>query len=376
MRNPHNSTQAMARTRAARNTYLRWSGVGVLGIVATLALASILRADGHEKVISAHGYSFYGELTYPADYPHFDYVNPDAPKGGEMALGTVGTFDSMNPYSRKGRAGALATVMYESLFAEGINGTGVPSDTYAEYYCLLCERVEYDEGKTWAIFYMRPEARFSDGSPVTAHDIAFSHNLLLDQGLKSYADAVRKRIPKVEVLDDHRIKFYFTEGISRRSLVSQVGFVPAWSKAWYERTGARLDESRMDVSPGSGPYVIDEVDVNRRVVYKRNPDYWGKDLPVNKGRANFDKIRIEYFGDAEAAFQGFLAGEYTIRTEGDSKKWSTGYDTPKVENGSILKRELPNGNPPVPTGVVFNLNSDVFKDKRVREAVALAYNFE
>lgn len=367
--------KAVARAKVVRDSRTGWMWTALAGLVLALGAASLARADGHETIIETYGYNFYGDLSYPEDYTHFSYVNPDAPKGGEISLGVVGTFDSMHPYTRKGRAGALSSSIYESLLGEGINDT-VPADVYGEYYCLLCERLEYDEGKNWVIFHMRPEARFSDGTPVTAHDIAFSHNLLLDEGLKSYADAVRKRIPKVEVLDDYRIKFYFTEGISRRSLIDQVGFVPAWSKAWYEETGAGLDESRLEISPGSGPYVVDEVDVNRRIVYKRNPDYWANDLPFNVGRNNFDTIRIEYFGDAESAFQGFLAGEFTFRTESDSKKWATGYDTPKVRDGSIVKKELPDGSPPTPSGIVFNLNSEVFADKRVREAVALAFNFE
>ncbi|MEL6451693.1 MAG: extracellular solute-binding protein [Pseudomonadota bacterium] len=365
-----------ARVKAARNRYAAWAALGILGLLVTFACATIARGDGHETIIRSHGYSFFGDLKYPEDYPHFDYVNPDAPKGGEISLGTVGTFDSLNPYSRKGRGAALSTVMFESLLGEGVNGAPAPADVYAEYYGLLAHSLEYDEGKNWVIFHMRPEARFSDGTPVTAYDIEFSHNLLLDQGLKSYADAVRKRIPKVEVLDDHSIKFYFAEGISRRSLIDQVGFVPAWSKKWYEETGARLDESRLITSPGSGPYMLDSFDVNRRIVYKRNPDYWGKDLALNVGRNNFDTIRIEYFGDAEAAFQGFLAGEFTYRTESDSKKWATGYTAPKVESGAIVKRELRDGTPPSPSGIVFNLNAPVFADKRVRQAITLAYNFE
>ncbi|WP_299722639.1 extracellular solute-binding protein [uncultured Tateyamaria sp.] len=367
---------AQARVTTARERHTRWGALGVLGLIATFALASLVRADGHENIIESHGFSFYGDLKYAEDYPHFEYVNPDAPKGGEISLGTVGTFDSLNPYSRKGRGAALSTVMYESLLGEGVNGAPAPADVYGEYYGLLAERLEYDEGKNWVIFHMRPEARFSDGTPVTAHDIEFSHNLLLDQGLKSYGDAVRKRIPKVEVLSDHSIKFYFTPGISRRSLIDQVGFVPAWSKKWYEESGARLDESRLTTSPGSGPYMLDSFDVNRRIIYKRNPDYWGNDLPLNVGRNNFDTIRIEYFGDAEAAFQGFLAGEFTYRTENDSKKWATGYTAPKVESGAISKRELHDGTPATPSGIVFNLNRPVFADKRVREAVSLAYNFE
>ncbi len=364
-------TPTKAKTVDLRPVF--WT-LGVLALVVGSLMASTLRAE--EKTITTHGYSFYGNLTYPADFTHFDYVNPDAPKGGEIALGTVGTFDSMHPYTRKGRAGALSSVMYESLLGEGVNSTGAPADVYGEYYGLLAESLEYDEGRNWVIFNMRPEARFSDGSPVTAHDIEFSHNLLLDEGLKSYADAVRKRIPKVEVLNDHAIKFYFTEGISRRSLIDQVGFVPAWSKKWYEETGAKLNESRLEVSPGSGPYVIEAVDVNRRVMYKRNFDYWGKDLPINVGRNNFDIIRIEYFGDATAAFEAFKAGEFTIRVENDSKKWASSYGFPKVDNGQIARKSLPDGSPPTPSGIVFNLGKEVLKDKRVRQAIALAYNFE
>ena len=364
-------TPTKAKTVDLRPVF--WT-LGVLALVVGSLMASTLRAE--EKTITTHGYSFYGNLTYPADFTHFDYVNPDAPKGGEIALGTVGTFDSMHPYTRKGRAGALSSVMYESLLGEGVNSTGAPADVYGEYYGLLAESLKYDEGRNWVIFNMRPEARFSDGSPVTAHDIEFSHNLLLDEGLKSYADAVRKRIPKVEVLNDHAIKFYFTEGISRRSLIDQVGFVPAWSKKWYEETGAKLNESRLEVSPGSGPYVIEAVDVNRRVMYKRNFDYWGKDLPINVGRNNFDIIRIEYFGDATAAFEAFKAGEFTIRVENDSKKWASSYGFPKVDNGQIVKKSLPDGSPPTPSGIVFNLGKEVLKDKRVRQAIALAYNFE
>ena len=370
-----NQTQARVTTKT-RDRFTRWGALGILGLAVSLVFVGFARAADAEEMVSSYGYSFYGDLTYPEDYPYFDYVNPDAPKGGEIALGTVGTFDSMHPYTRKGRAGALSSSIYESLLGEGVNGTAAPADVYGEYYGLLAERLEYDEGKNWVIFYMRPEARFSDGTPLTAQDIAFSHNLLLDQGLKSYADAVRKRIPKVEVIDDYTIKFYFAEGISRRSLIDQVGFVPAWSKKWYEETGARLDESRLEISPGSGPYVVDTVDVNRRIVYKRNPDYWAADLPFNVGRNNFDSIRIEYFGDAEAAFQGFLAGEFTFRSENDSKKWATGYDAPKVRSGAIVKAELPNGSPPTPSGIVFNLGSENLQDKRVREAISLAFNFE
>ena len=366
-------TKHLSRT-AARIPDMRLAkGLACLVLGGAVTWAASARAQ--EETIVTHGYNFYGELSYPADYPHFDYVNPDAPKGGEISIATLGTFDSMNPYTRKGRAGALSTVGYESLLGEGVNAAA-PADVYGEYYCLLCERLEYPPSKEWVIFYMRPEARFSTGDPVTAHDIAFSHNLLLEQGLQSYAEAVRKRIPKVEVIDDLTIKFYFADGISRRSLIDQVGGVPAWSKKWYEETGARLDEGRLEISPGSGAYVVDDIDVNRRVSYKRNPNYWGKDLPFNIGRNNFDRITIEYFGDENSAFEAFKAGEYTFRNEGNSKQWATAYDFPKVDAGHVKLEELSDGAPPTPSGIIFNLGRDVLQDKRVREAVALAYNFE
>lgn len=373
-----NRIHAIAATRSRdRRNGVNWLAGAMIGALAILLTATLVRADGHEpEMIRSHGYSFYGDLKYPVDFVHFDYVNPDAPKGGEISFSALGTFDSMNPYTRKGRRGQLSWIMYESLLGDSPTGGSAPADVYGEQYCLLCHTVEYPVSKDWVIFHMRPEARFSDGTPVTAHDVLFSHNLLLDDGLKSYADAVRQRIPKAEVIDDHTIKFYFAEGISRRSLIDQVGNVPVWSKKWFDETGARLDESRLETPPGSGPYMVDTIDVNRRIVYKRNPDYWGKDLAINRGRHNFDRIRVEYFGDDTAAFEAFKAGEFTFQVEGDSKKWATGYDFPKVQQGYIVKKELPDGTPPTPTGIVFNLGSDVLKDKRVRQALALAFNFE
>lgn len=360
---------ARART-VARAPKERVTPVLALSALILFAFAGFLRAENGEELISSHGYSFYGDLKYPADFAHYDYVNPDAPKGGEISFSALGTFDSMNPYSRKGRRGQLSWIMYESLLGDG------PADAYGEGYGLLAERLEYPASKDWVIFYMRPEARFSDGTPVTAHDVLFSHNLLLEQGLPSYAAAVKKRIPKAEVIDDLTIKFYFAEGISRRSLIDQVGGVPVWSKAWFEETGARLDEPRMETSPGSGPYMVDTVDVNRRIVYKRNPDYWGQDLGINRGRHNFDSIRIEYFTDDTPAFEAFTAGEVTFRSEGDSKKWASQYDFPKVRAGTVIRAELPDGTPPTPTGFVFNLRRPLMQDIRIREALALGYNFE
>jgi len=352
-----------------------WFATLMMTLAALMLAMPSWAEDG--KIIKSHGYSYFGDLKYPVDYSHFDYVNPDAPKGGEIALWAPGTFDSMNPYSRKGRAGRYSWMVYESLLGEEpASGGGAPADVYGESYGLLAESLEYDEGKTWVIFHMRPEARFSDGVPVTAHDVVFSHNLLLEQGLPSYAQAVKKLVLTAEALDDHTVKFTFATGISRRSLIDQVGGVPVWPRHWYEATGARLDEPRLDAAPGSGPYMLDSYDVNRRIVYKRNPDYWGWHLPINQGRHNFDRIRIEYFGDDSAAFEAFKAGEYTFRSEGNSKQWATGYDFPAVDSKWVKLETLPDGTPPAPSGIVFNLGREKLKDVRVRQAVALAFNFE
>jgi microcin C transport system substrate-binding protein len=365
-----------AAFRITRRTAL--SGIGALmaGSALPLAFGAPARA-GEEEIIRSHGYSFFGDLKYPADYPHFDYVNPDAPKGGEISLYAPGTFDSMNPYARKGRAGRLSWMVYESLLG-GTEATGepLPGDRYNEGYGLLAESLEYDRGKTWVIFHMRPEARFADGTPVTAHDVVFSHNLFLEQGLKSYAEAVKRRVTGAEALDDHTVKFTFAEGMSRRSLIDQVGGTPVFPRKWYEETGARLDEPRLEAAPGSGPYQVAGYDVNRNIVYARNPDYWGWHLPINKGRHNFDRIRIEYFADDNAAFEAFKAGIYTFRPEGNSKTWATGYDFPAANAGHVVKAELSDGLPPTPSGFVFNLGREVLKDKRVRKAIALGFNFE
>lgn len=368
----HASPIAMTAARRAP----RFSALSAAGLVIAALWGSPLPAE--ETMIRAHGYSFYGDLSYPADFEHFSYVNPDAPKGGDIAIFAQGTFDSMNPFARVGRAGLMSSSIYESLLAtsEPMGGGIVPADAYGEAYGLLAHTVEYPETKEWVIFHMRPEAQFSDGTPVTAHDVVFSHNLFLEQGLPSYAQAVSLRVLDAEALDDHTVKFTFAPDISRRSLIDQVGSTPVFSQAWYEETGARLDQSRMEISPGSGPYMLDSFEVNRRITYRRNPDYWGADLPINRGRHNFDRIRVEYFADGAAAFEAFKTGEYTFRAENNSRQWATGYDFPAVERGHVVLAELPNGLPPTPSGFVFNLDRSHLQDKRVREAISLAYNFE
>lgn len=345
--------------------------VAALGISATLVLGQAGPARANEdQIIRSHGYSYFGNLDYPADYTHLNYANPDAPKGGELSLAASGTFDSLNPYSRKGRPGALTTLQYDRLMDS-------TDDSVGQYYGVLAESLEYDADRNWVIFHLRPEATFWDGTPVTAEDVVYSHRLFIEQGLPSYAQAVGRMVTSAEALDTHTVKFTFNPELTARSRIETVGSTPVFSKAWFEADPSRrLDEPRLEVAVGSGPYKLDSYDINRRIIYKRRDDYWGKDLPFNKGRFNYDSIRVEYFADQTAAFEAFKAGEYTFRIESDPKLWATGYDFPKVAQGYVVKDAIPDGSPPTPSGFVFNLARPQFADKNVRKALALAFNFE
>ena len=360
-------TKSRVQAKAVDTSKLRNFVVGSAIGLAVIFGAMSLRAD--EAITKTHGFNFFGELKYPADYKHLDYVNPDAPKGGEISIWTMGTFDSFNPYTRKGRAGALASAPFESL----LEGT---SDEVGTSYGLLAETLEYPEDQSWVIFNMRPEARFSDGTPVTADDVAFTYELFLNEGLASYRAILGQIVTGVEILGPHRIKYSFADDASRRDAIPIVGGLPVKSKAWFEKTGAKLDESRMEPAIGSGPYVLDSYDINKRITYKRNPDYWGNDLPFNIGRGNFDTIRIEYFADSNAAFEGFKSGAYTFRQENSSKSWATAYDFPALDEGHVIKTLLPDGGMATGQSYVMNLRRDKFDDIRVRQAVGLLFNFE
>lgn len=343
-----------------------WFWGSFLALAIVVICAAGLRA---EEITKSHGFSFLGTLKYPADFKHLDYVNPDAPKGGEMAVWAQGTFDTFNPYAKKGTAAWGASFGVERLMA----GT---ADEIDDEYCLICETLEYPEDQSWVIFNLRPEAKFSDGSPLTAEDVVFTYNLFMEQGLESFRLGVARIIQGVEVLDEHRVKFTFLPDSAKRDRIGQAGASPVLSKKWFEDTGARLDEARLDVALSSGPYVLDSYVINERVIYRRNPDYWGKDLPINVGRNNFETLRAEYFGDTNAAFEGFKSGVYTFRTENSSKSWATQYDFPALANGYVKKEPLPDGSMASGQAYVFNLRRPQFQDIRVREAVQLMFNFE
>jgi microcin C transport system substrate-binding protein len=336
--------------------------------MAGMIASSVSIAAGAE-MITSHGISTFGELKYSADFPHLDYVNPDAPKGGEISVWGFGSFDSMHPYTTKGRAGQLSSMFFESL----LEGTADEADAV---YGLLAESLEYPADRSHVIFNMRPEARFSDGSPLTAGDVVFSYETLRDKGLPSFRAVIQKQIESAEILSPHRVKFTFKQDIPTRDLPLTVGGLPIFSKEWYAATGAVFEDSTLTPGLGSGPYVLDSLDVGQQIIYRRNPDYWGKDLPINRGRHNFDRIRIEYFADYNSAFEGFKAGTYTFRNEASSKIWATGYDFPAIEKGWAVKDTPPDGTLASGQSFIFNLRRAKFQDIRVREAIGLMFNFE
>ena len=336
-------------------------------IIYFLILGSLAYGDNH--IIKSHGISTFGELKYNPDFQYLDYVNPNAPKGGEVSIWAFGSFDSMHPYTTKGRSGSLSSIFFESL----LTGT---SDEIGSAYGLVAKSMEYPKDRSWVIFNMRPEAKFSDNTPLTAEDVMFSYKLLQEKGLPSFRAVIEKEIDTVEILGKHKIKFTFKKGIPTRDLPASAGSLPIFSKNYYEKSGADFEASTLTPGIGSGPYILDNLDVGQTINYKRNPEYWGENLPINIGRNNFDKIRVEYFADYNSAFEGFKGGSYTFRTEYMSKLWATGYDFPAIDKKWVTKKLLPSGDMAPGQSFIINLRKDKFKDIRVRKAIGLMFNFE
>jgi microcin C transport system substrate-binding protein len=349
-------------------SYLRANGFFQL-LAIFLAFIFLNEARANEKITVSTGFSNFGELKYSKDFDHLDYVNPSAPKGGEISIWANGTFDSMNPYSRKGTSGSLSSIFFEELLTS-------TADEIGTVYCFMCSTLEYPEDLSWVVFNLRPEVTFSDGSKLTAEDVSFSYKLFLTEGLVSFRAVLSKLVKKVEVLESNKIKFYFLEDAPLRDRIETVGGLPVFSQKWFTENEAGLDESRLEPALGTGPYVLDSYDINQEILYKRNENYWARDLNFTKGRNNFDFIRVEYFGDSNAAFEGFKSGAYTFRIENSSKQWATGYDFPALNKGHIVKRELRDGTIATGQSFVMNLRKEKFKDIKVREALSLMFNFE
>ncbi len=362
------SDHGSGRTVRTRLAALSLAGMGI-ALALMLLLLSGLQARAENHMAPVHGISTYGELKYPADFEHLDYVNPDAPKGGEISQWAFGEFDSMHPYTIKGRAGRYSSIFFESL----LTGT---ADEIGSYYGLLAESLEFPEDRSEVIFNLRPEAKFSDGSPLTAEDVLFSFELLRDKGLPSFRAQLTKKVESVEVLSPQRIRYVFKSDVPTRDLPMDVGSLPVFSKKHYIDNDRDFEKDSFEPLLGSGAYVLGEVDRGKSIVYQRNPDYWGADLPINIGQNNFDRIKVIYFGDYNTAFEGFKAGTYTFRDEASSKIWATAYDFPALEKGWVVKAEIPHNIKAPGQSFIFNLRREKFQDPRVREAIGLMFNFQ
>ncbi len=312
-----------------------------------------------------HGIAMYGEPKYGPGFEHFEYVNPNAPKGGEARLDALGSFDTLNPFTIKGRPATGLGFVFETL------ATGSDDEPFS-YYGLIAETIEVPQDRSYVLFTLRPEARFHDGSPITAEDVIFSFHLLIEKGAPLYR-FYYANVAKAEALDERRVKFTFSSG-SNRELPLIMGQLPVLSKDyWQDRD---FEATTLDVPVGSGPYRIERFETGRHIVYQRDPEYWGKDLPLNRGFYNFDRIRYDYFRDATVALEAFKAGAYDIRRENSAKQWATGYASPALEQGLIKKLEIPHQRPAPMQGFVYNLRRSMFQDARVREALAYAFDFQ
>jgi microcin C transport system substrate-binding protein len=322
-----------------------------------------------QDITASYGFSNFGALKYPADFAHLDYVNPDAPKGGEISVWAQGTFDSFNQYARDGVPAALNTIGDESIL------TSTADDPYG-LYCFMCTTLEYPADLSFVTFNLRDDVTFADGTPMTAEDVAFSFNLFLEQGIPEYRAIVQGFIDKVEVEGPHRITFRFKPEAPVRDRIGFAGGTPVFSKAWFEQTGTRLDKASKSPFMATGAYVLDSFDYNRQIIYKRNPDYWGEGLHFNRGRNNFDRIRVEYFADSTAAFEGFKRGVYTFREENSAQDWAVSYTFDAVKKGWVKREEPVDGSVGARLSWVFNLDRPKWQDPRTRKAIELMFNFE
>ena len=334
-------------------------------LVACLCIFLAAAANAGER---RHGLSTFGDLKYPADFKHFDYVNQDAPKGGKLSMiGTAGliTFNNLNAFILKGDSAQGLTYLFDSLMTSA-------QDEPGSMYGLVAESAELADDKSSVTFYLRPEAKFSDGTPVTAEDVVNSFKLLKEKGHPFFALRLRD-VEKAEAIDPKTVRYTF-KGDQIRDLPVIVAGLPILSKAYYDKND--FTKTTLKAPLGSGPYKVKNLKQGSFIVYERRDDYWGKDLPVNKGRFNFDELRYEYFRDRTAEFEALKAGEYDLREEFTSKTWATEYDIPQIKSGKLIRLTLPDERPSGAQGFFINTRRDKFKDPRVRKALDHAFDFE
>lgn len=329
-------------------------------------LATILLLGCFSFANAEHAITLYGEAPkYAADFQHFDFVNPDAPKGGTLRLAGLNGFDSLNPFIPKGNAADYINLLYDSLTFHS------PDEPFTEYG-LLAERIERAEDNSFIRFHLRPEARFHDGQPVTAEDVAFTFELLTSKGHPLYRHYYAD-VAEVVVESEQSVRFDFKHNTNRELplILGQLKILP---KHWWQERD--FSSTSLDAPLGSGPYRIEKVAPGRSITYARMDDWWAKDLPVSKGWYNFDRIHIEYYQDMSVALEAFKAGHFDFNLEYSAKDWATGYDSPALRRGDFIQEEIRNNNPSGMQAYTFNLRRPMFQDRRVREAIALMFDFE
>lgn len=318
-----------------------------------------------EGVVRSHGASLTGALKYSPDFPHFDYVNPDAPKGGTARLATQGGFDSFNPFIVKGDPPTGIGIVFNTLMTTSL-------DQGSTEYGLLAEWFEHPDDYSWASFRLRDEAKWHDGVPITVDDVIFSLNILLEKGHPQYKFYYENVVEAVD-LGDRVVRFNF-DVKNNRELPHIMGQLAILPKHWWE--GRAFDESSLEPPLGSGPYRIGAFEAGRYIEYERVTDYWGADLPVNIGKYNFDTLRYEIFLDGEAAFEGFKSGEFDYRAENSASKWAQQYTFPAVNKGLVTQEEIVEEGPKRIQTFAFNLRRPQFQNRKLREAIKLAFDFE
>lgn len=326
----------------------------------------MLSLTGLGQAAPQHALTLYGEAPkYPANFRHFDYVNPDAPQGGTLRQAGFGGFDSLNPFINKGVAADDIGLIYDTLTRHSLD------EPFTEYG-LLAEKMEKAPDNSWVRFYLRPEARFHDGHPVTAEDVVFSFETLMKDGSPSFK-AYYADVEKAVAEDERRVRFDFRH-TDNRELPLIIGQLAVLPKHWWQ--GRDFTRGSLDIPLGSGPYQVAEVQPGRSIRYQRVKDWWGKDLPVNHGFYNFDAIQYDYYRDNTVALEALKAGQFDYWLETSAKNWATAYNVPAVHSGALIKEEIANHNPAGMQGFVFNIRRPLFQDRRVREALGLLFDFE
>ena len=333
--------------------------LGVTGLFACSVLAQV-------NTVTTHYLTLDDQPKYAEDFPHLEYVNPNAPKGGTLRLFAIGGFDTLNIFTIKGDpAIGLTDRFYETLMYS-------PDDDSLAEYGMIAESVEVAEDLSYAIYHLRKEARFHDGSPVTAEDVVFSTNILIEEG-QPFFRAYYADIENIEALSPHSVKFSFS-GPPNRELPQIVGQIRVLSKKYWSEND--FTKTTVDPPVSSGPYRISDLESGRYLVLTRDENYWGKDLPINIGRNNFDEIRYDYVRDATIAVEAFKSGEFDLRAENTSKTWATAYDFPALNDGYVIKAELAHSRPTGMPAFVFNTRKEKFRSREVRRALGYAFDFE